>query len=81
MEVDSTVLFANGQLKWLRKHSQIITTITDLISRLSMLEMHFVGTTDRSWSIGSSPLVKPDSNLLFSSSVACNSGTRNSSSL
>lgn len=55
--------------------------IADLISRFSILEMHLVGTTERSWSMGSSPLVNPESSLLFSSSVACSSGTRNSSSL
>lgn len=43
---------------------------THLISMDSVAEIHLVGTSDKSWSIGSSPFVKPDSNLLFSSSVA-----------
>lgn len=52
-----------------------------LISMDSVAEIHLVGTSDKSWSIGSSPFVKPDSNLLFSSSVAWSSGTRKSSGL
>lgn len=54
---------------------------THFISIDSVAEIHLVGTSDRSWSIGSSPFVRPDSNLLFSSSVAWSSGTRKSSGL
>ncbi len=52
-----------------------------LMSSVCVMLVHLVGTSDRSCSIGSSPLVSPESSLLFSSSVAWSSGTRKSSGL